>query len=352
MALNEAQVTQAADLLAETFQARTTIDGLPEACAPANAAEAVQVQVAMLERLGLEASGYKAGFTNPPMLEKAGPDGPMAGVMFRDFTINSGGSLKRSDVGPGALIEAEVSFRMGADLPAREGGYSEDEVIAAVDSAILGIEFAVPRLSNPMGQPMVHLAADNGAAMAFVAGPDIPDWKNRDLKQLGIELLFDGGKVVSEGLPLPARCDERWALAHGPINHFSARGIGIRGGRPDHHRCAAAAPIPLGTASEDVWRGLLGYWRRPRDDRGLMGPRGVFLSASAWRCSGIRKRRGDRGRRGPRRAAQETSASRASRAKTIAGSSTPVTIPWSAIGRVNSRLGGFCTGTVIGPRRF
>ena len=122
-------------------------------CAPANAAEAVQVQVAMLERLGLEASGYKAGFTNPPMLEKAGPDGPMAGVMFRDFTINSGGSLKRSDVGPGALIEAEVSFRMGADLPAREGGYSEDEVIAAVDSAILGIEFAVPRLSNPLGQP-------------------------------------------------------------------------------------------------------------------------------------------------------------------------------------------------------
>ena len=24
--------------------------------------------------------------------------------------------------------------------------------------------------------------------------------------------------------------------------------------------------------------------------------------------------------------------------------------PWSAIGRVNSRIGGFCTGTVIGPR--
>ena len=74
MALNEAQVTQAADLLAETFQARTTIDGLPETCSPANAAEAVQVQVAMLERLGLEASGYKAGFTNPPMLEKAGTE--------------------------------------------------------------------------------------------------------------------------------------------------------------------------------------------------------------------------------------------------------------------------------------
>jgi 2-keto-4-pentenoate hydratase len=125
MALSEAQVNRAADLLAEAFRARGTMDALPEDCAPANAAEAVQVQTAMLERLRLAASGYKAGFTNPPMLEKAGPDGPMAGVMFRDFTVASGGSLKRADVGPGALIEAEVSFRMGADLPAREGGYSQ-----------------------------------------------------------------------------------------------------------------------------------------------------------------------------------------------------------------------------------
>ena len=26
--------------------------------------------------------------------------------------------------------------------------------------------------------------------------------------------------------------------------------------------------------------------------------------------------------------------------------------PWSAIGRVNTRIGGFCTGTVIGPPRI
>lgn len=251
MALNDAQVAKAADLLAETFQARTTIDALPDDCAPANAAEAVQVQIAMLERLGLEASGYKAGFTNPPMLEKAGPDGPMYGVMFRDFTISSGGLLKRSDVGPGALIEAEVSFRMGVDLPARDGGYTDDEVMSAVDSAIVGIEFAVPRLNNPLGQPMVHLAADNGAAMAYVAGPDIADWASRDLRELEIELLFDG-VVVSEGLPLPARCDERWALAQ-TINHFSARGIGIAAGDLITTG-AAAAPIPLGTASEVVAR--------------------------------------------------------------------------------------------------
>jgi len=251
MALTHAKVAQAADILAGAFKARTTVDALPAECGPANAAEAVQIQIAMLERLGLDAAGYKAGFTNPPMLEKAGPDGPMAGVMFRDFTVASGGSLQRVDVGTGALIEAEISFRMGADLPAREGGYSDDEVIAAVDSAILGIEFAVPRLNNPLGQPMVHLAADNGAAMGFVAGPDIPDWKSRDLKALDIELLFDG-EVVSKGMPLPARCDERWSLAW-IVNHFSVRGVGIKAG--DYMTTgAAAAPKPLGDAKDVVAR--------------------------------------------------------------------------------------------------
>ena len=251
MALSDAQVAQAADILADAFKARTTIDGLPSECGPANAAEAVQVQIAMLERLELDAAGYKAGFTNPPMLEKAGPDGPMAGVMFRDFTVASGGSLRRTDVGTGALIEAEISFRMGADLPARDGGYSDEEVIAAVDSAIIGIEVAVPRMNDPLNQPMVHLAADNGAAMGFVAGPDIPDWQKRDLKTLDIELLFDG-EVVSEGMPLPARCDEIWSLAW-IVNHFSARGVGIKAG--DYMTTgAAAAPKPIGNTKEVVAR--------------------------------------------------------------------------------------------------
>lgn len=251
MALTDAQVAQATDALAEAFRGRTTIDALPDGCGPANAAEAVQVQIALLDRLGLDVAGYKAGFTNPPMLEKAGPDGPMAGVMFRDFTVPSGGALKRADFGPGTLVEAEVSFRMGADLPAREGGYTDGEVLAAVDSAIIGIEMAVPRINDPLNQPMVHLAADNGAAMGFVAGPDIPDWQTRDLKTLDIELLFDGA-AVSEGMPLPARCDEVWSLAW-IVNHFSARGVGIRAG--DYMTTgAAAAPAPLGQAKDVVAR--------------------------------------------------------------------------------------------------
>ncbi len=61
----------------------------------------------------------------------------MAGVMFRDFTIPSGQSLKRADVGTGALIEAEVAFHMGSPLPVRDAAYREEELLDAVQSALL-----------------------------------------------------------------------------------------------------------------------------------------------------------------------------------------------------------------------
>ena len=91
-----------------------------------------------------------------------------------------------------------------------------------------------------MDQPMVHLAADNGAAMAYASGSDILNWQAQDLRQLDIELLFDG-EVVSEGLPLAARCDERWALVQ-TINHFSARGTGTARGRGECQNRRREAP--------------------------------------------------------------------------------------------------------------
>ncbi len=70
MALTTEQAEQAADIIHNAFEARTTIDELPGECAPA-AADAVMVQEKLLAKVSLPAAGYKAGFTNPPMLEKS-----------------------------------------------------------------------------------------------------------------------------------------------------------------------------------------------------------------------------------------------------------------------------------------
>ncbi len=249
MALTEEQAAQAAEIIHRAFEARVAIDSLPAECAPANAADAVMVQAALLAKIGLPAAGFKAGFTNPPMLEKAGPDGPMAGVMFRDFTAPSGAVFKRTDAGPGSLIEAEIAFRMARPLPVRDSDYSDEEVLDAVDSAIIAIELAVPRFSDPLNQPIPYLFADNGAALGFVWGADIPDWRDRDLKGLAITLSFDG-QAVSEGMPREARCDEVWSLAW-TVNHFRSRGMEIAEGA-FITTGAAAAPKPLGNASNVV----------------------------------------------------------------------------------------------------
>lgn len=250
MTFSASQVERAADILAEAFAARTCIDTLPDDCTPDNVADAARIQDALLARLDREVSGYKAGFTNPPMLEKAGPHGPMAGAMFADRTVVGPGTVKRADF-CSPLIEAEVAFRFARDLPARSGGHSDDEILDAVDSALVAIEIADPRYVDFKVQGVPRLMADNGAGSGFVAGPDIPDWRARDLKDLAIELMFDG-RTVAEGMTRDWRCDERWVLSW-TVDHFARRGLGIRAG--DYITTgAAAAPTPLGEAREVIAR--------------------------------------------------------------------------------------------------
>jgi 2-keto-4-pentenoate hydratase len=250
MALSLAQIDKAAGLLANGRTADGMLSGLPEDCQPRNSADAVAIQDGVNARLGHAAAGYKVGFTSPQALARAGELGPMPGLMYAHLTVTSPGTLPRKAFKI-ALIEAEVSFRMGRDLPPRAGDYSTEEVLAAVDSAIAGIEVADSCLSNPLEQPMACLIADNGAAAGFVAGPDIPGWRSRDLKKLAVDLLFDGEKV-GEGLPENMRCDETWALVW-TINHLSKRGIAVKAGD-----CittgAAATPKPLGDTREVIAR--------------------------------------------------------------------------------------------------
>jgi 2-keto-4-pentenoate hydratase len=250
MGLSREAIEKAADLLANGRTSDGMLAGLPADCQPESAADAIAIQDRVNARLGHAVAGYKVGFTSPQALEKAGPLGPMPGLMYAHLTAVSPATLPRSGVKI-ALIEAEVSFRMGRDLPPRAGEYSQAEVLDAVDSAIAGIEVADTCLANPLEQPMACLVADNGAAGGFVAGPDIPDWRSRDLKGLAIDLLFDGEKV-GEGLPTGARCDETWALTW-TVNHLSKRGIAVKAG--DYITTGAAAtPKPLGAAREVIAR--------------------------------------------------------------------------------------------------
>lgn len=249
MALSEAQITEAAKLLSESHQNKQAFAGLPDDCQPTTAADAMAIQLALNAAQGVVPGGWKVGFTSPALLEKAGEIGPMLGAMPAPLIQTSPATFARGDFTL-PVIEFEIGYRMGADLPPRLTAYTEDEVLAAVDSAIIGIEIADAHYNDVFSQPIPSLIADNGVAGGFIAGPDIPDWRDRDLADIAIETFADGEKV-GEGFPGGDRCDAAWVLTW-TANEVAAYGDGLKVG--EYVTTGAAAP-PAFLDARSEWQG-------------------------------------------------------------------------------------------------
>lgn len=249
MALSERQMAQATDLLVNSHRTRQALAALPEDCTPTTAAEAMAIQLALNAELGMEPGGWKVGFTSAALLEKAGDIGPMLGAMSKSSIQTSPAEFSRRDFTI-PVIEFEVGYRMGADLPPRGSDYSQDEALAAVDSAIIGIEIADPHFDEVFSQPIPSLIADNGVAGGFIAGPDIPNWRECDLQEIAIASFADG-EPVGEGFPRDGRCDAAWVLTW-TANSVARFGAGLKAG--DYITTGAAAP-PAFLDARREWQG-------------------------------------------------------------------------------------------------
>jgi 2-keto-4-pentenoate hydratase len=249
MALSNQQIAQASGLLVDAHRNRHAMPELPGACTPTTAAEAMAIQAVLNAELGMVQGGWKVGFTSAALLEKAGEIGPMLGAMPVEMIRTSPASFSLGDF-TRPIIEFEIGYRMGADLPPRDTAYSENEVLAAVDSAIIGIEIADPHFEDVFSQPIPSLIADNGVAGGFIIGPDIPDWRNRDLADIAIEAFADGEKVA-DGTSRDDRCDAAWVLTW-TANQVERYGDGLKAGEYITTG-AAAPPAPPGSARE--WQG-------------------------------------------------------------------------------------------------
>jgi 2-keto-4-pentenoate hydratase len=249
MALNEQQIAQAVELLAGSHKEKLPLAALPDDCLPATAADAMAIQMALNEINGVVPGGWKVGFTSAALLEKAGAIGPMLGAMPKRLCRTSPATFSRRDFTL-PVIEFEIGYRMGADLPPREAAYTETEVLAAVDSAIIGIEIADPHYEEVFSQPIPSLIADNGVAGGFIAGPDIPDWRERDLADIAIASFADG-EQVGEGFERDARCDAAWVLTW-TANKVAQYGAGLKTG--EYVTTGAAAP-PAFLGEESEWQG-------------------------------------------------------------------------------------------------
>jgi 2-keto-4-pentenoate hydratase len=95
-------------------------------------------------------------------------------------------------------IEAEIAYRLGADLPARDQAYGADEVAAAIAGVLPAIELVDTRLADHASAPPLWKLADNQINWGLVTGPPASGWRRFDPLNQPVRLEVDG-TVVAEG---------------------------------------------------------------------------------------------------------------------------------------------------------
>ena len=182
-AAREAVLQGTADTLLTARRTYAPIDDLPPELAPADEAEAFAVQDMVAQAFGA-GGGWKVGaagaegtpFFAPMVAAWMGENG----VLFRGANHRLRG------------VEAEIAFRMSADLPPRGAGYSREEVVAAIGSCHPAIELLESAYVDPMAVPRPNMLADLQMHGGFVAGPAVPQWQEIDWAAEPVTLTVDG----------------------------------------------------------------------------------------------------------------------------------------------------------------
>jgi 2-keto-4-pentenoate hydratase len=238
---------EAAALLIATRRGRQRIARLPEACRPVDVAAGYALQSKVVAGLG-EVGGYKIG--------AGGPDEtPLYAPILAHEIHPSGVSLSLAAF-PGALIEAEIAFRLRCDLPHRDAAYDLAEVAAAVET-LPALEIFGSRYLDPGAVSEGENLADCLANAGLIVGqPFTPPRSghdaSRDIASWNIDLVIDGktGSVRAARHPVgdPLR------LVVWLANHLRGSGDGLRAGQVVTTGALVLAPV--GREVRGDWEGL------------------------------------------------------------------------------------------------
>jgi 2-keto-4-pentenoate hydratase len=135
--------------------------------------------------LGEEVRGWKV-FT-PPGEELA------RGAILSSLFFENNSDIDASLV-PFLGMEAEIAFKLNADLPKRATPYTREDV-ASVVSACPAIEIIQSRYIDSNAVTLYERIADHFLG-AFVQGPLKKDWTSLDLSKAHVTLEVDGIVVI------------------------------------------------------------------------------------------------------------------------------------------------------------
>lgn len=160
---------------------------------PRDGAEGYAAQALVARRVGAEIAGWKVALADGMPVAA-----PLLGPLLHSGHCLTGGS------GPDA-VEVEIAFRLGRDLPPRDGGYAREEVVSAIHGVLVGIEIVASRLAEGAAAPFPAFLADNLGNAGFMAGEPVPPASLDRLAGLGCRVIRDGAVIHDATGGHPAR---------------------------------------------------------------------------------------------------------------------------------------------------
>jgi 2-keto-4-pentenoate hydratase len=212
------------DLAARTLiAARETgkpIDALAAAARPQSPADAYTIQDLSMHALGA-IGGWKVGARSPDAEPACSPlpaslvlPSPQSFVPMR-FPLH--------------LVEAEIAFTLGRDLPPRAQPYTIDDLAAAVASVHAAIEILASRYIDFRAQDPLSQLADFQNNGALVVGPGRTTDTRVDQKTAAVELDVGGAPVLQ--VTGGNTAGDVFRLLAWLANHAAARCGGLRKGQ-------------------------------------------------------------------------------------------------------------------------
>ena len=186
---------KAAELLFWSRQNDTRLEGLPSDLAPQDLNEAYEIQRAAAQLRSLSNAGFKIGLTSASAQRGAGAAAPIIGrLAYADLRL----SQTRIALRPGHLrvVEAEVLFEVGSDLPAAHAPFTVERVAESICAAFAGIEVCDTRFISCDELPLALIVADNSNADLVVKGDRLPEDHVKALADLPVTLERRGQPAI------------------------------------------------------------------------------------------------------------------------------------------------------------
>jgi 2-keto-4-pentenoate hydratase len=216
--MTNASAAQAALLLSRVRRTGERLVTFPEALIPQDLAAAYAIQDEIIALEG-EVGGWKIASGSAPV--------PMISPILAHSFFSSGTTINVADL-MATLVEVEVAVKLGSDLTAREGGYSRDEVVAAIEGLLPAFEFIGTRFAPGYDVPRLLNVGDLQVNSAVVTGALVGDWQGLSLADLKLKLtMADQVFEADTGASLDVVIDSLVWLA----NEGSVRQGGLRKGQ-------------------------------------------------------------------------------------------------------------------------